>query len=35
MLVDLGQQLGLRAAGAGGIASGRGDGYLKPQLSCL
>ena len=26
VLVDLGQQLGLRAAGAGGIAFGRGDG---------
>ena len=34
VLVDLGQQPGLRAAGAGGIAFRRGDGYLKPQLTC-
>ena len=35
VLVDLGQQFGLRAAGAGGIAFGRGDSYLKPSLACL
>jgi hypothetical protein len=34
VLVDLGQELGLGAAGTGSVSLCRGHGYLKPQLTC-